>query len=377
MSTDSKEELRFQEMANSPQRNDVSNKIITIEIKDEDLPDPHLERLQRLKHKPSFWRRVCSRFVGISSWVYLAFVLVLWGLLWSLADVWWPVTLLAFGPRYVLLTPALLLLPFALFTNCRSLIPLVASAVIIVWPIMGLCIPWSQFGGNQPSEESFKLITCNMGEGGQIDELQRMITEESPHLVVVQESPKASWEQFETDGWNVEKRGEFTLLSRFPVAVVEEVRCEPPNDWRILAIKYRISGPNGEFDLINTHPTSSRNGLEAILGDKLAGVSVVIENSELRMSESQRIRKLFGGGPTIVAGDFNVPVESKIYQDCWGDFVNAYSETGMGYGFTKLTRWHGVRIDHVIVKEFSVQACEVGPSLGGDHLPLISHLALP
>jgi hypothetical protein len=53
----------------------------------------------------------------------------------------------------------------------------------------------------------------------------------------------------------------------------------------------------------------------------------------------------------LVAGDFNLPIESAIYRQYWGDYTNAFSRSGIGTGRTKSTRLFGVRIDHILVGE--------------------------
>ena len=74
-------------------------------------------------------------------------------------------------------------------------------------------------------------------------------------------------------------------------------------------------------------------------------------------------------------GDFNLPVESAIYRRSWGSFHNALSETGLGLVPTKHTRWHGVRIDHVLAGPgWQAIRAWVGPGLGGDHRPVIADL---
>jgi endonuclease/exonuclease/phosphatase (EEP) superfamily protein YafD len=82
--------------------------------------------------------------------------------------------------------------------------------------------------------------------------------------------------------------------------------------------------------------------------------------------------------PTIVAGDFNLPVESAIYRTHWGDLRNAFSRAGIGTGYTKHTRYWGVRIDHVLASgDIGTHRSFVGRDVGSDHLPLIADLVLP
>jgi len=87
---------------------------------------------------------------------------------------------------------------------------------------------------------------------------------------------------------------------------------------------------------------------------------------------------------TIVAGDFNMPVESSIYQHVWGGYRNAFSSAGIGYGWTQRARAKrlatsiGIRIDHILTgKGVVTRNCEVGPDIGSDHLPLLADIEVP
>ena len=82
--------------------------------------------------------------------------------------------------------------------------------------------------------------------------------------------------------------------------------------------------------------------------------------------------------PVIVAGDFNLVVESAIYRRWWGDLKNAFNVRGLGLGWTKQTRLFGVRIDHVLYDGgIQVRGVKVGAFLGADHRPLIAELTVP
>lgn len=53
----------------------------------------------------------------------------------------------------------------------------------------------------------------------------------------------------------------------------------------------------------------------------------------------------------MVIGDFNLTVESTIYRRDWGEFTNAFSAVGSGFGHTMFAGRHRVRIDHVLTGE--------------------------
>lgn len=75
----------------------------------------------------------------------------------------------------------------------------------------------------------------------------------------------------------------------------------------------------------------------------------------------------------MIAGDFNLVVESAIYRRHWSRCRNAFSRVGRGFGYTRVLRRFSARIDHVLsCGSWDPVAVELGPDLGSDHLPLIA-----
>jgi vancomycin resistance protein VanJ len=78
-----------------------------------------------------------------------------------------------------------------------------------------------------------------------------------------------------------------------------------------------------------------------------------------------------------VAGDFNTPVESRIFQEHWGDFADAFSRVGIGLGTTKYNGWIRIRIDHVLTNDaWRPVRVRLWEDVGSDHRPLIADLVL-
>src|SRR5438552_1352047 len=78
-------------------------------------------------------------------------------------------------------------------------------------------------------------------------------------------------------------------------------------------------------------------------------------------------------GRTLLAGDFNTPAESRIYQTAWAPFTNAYATSTLGWGHTYFTRRCGLRIDHLLAGPgWRCRRCEVGPHVGSPHRPVVA-----
>jgi endonuclease/exonuclease/phosphatase (EEP) superfamily protein YafD len=95
----------------------------------------------------------------------------------------------------------------------------------------------------------------------------------------------------------------------------------------------------------------------------------------LREHESEVASRWVGEvpDPVLIAGDFNMPTDSGIYQRSWSAYTNAFSEAGLGFGYTKFTRRMGIRIDHVLAgRGWRCRRCWVGPDVGSDHRPVLA-----
>jgi endonuclease/exonuclease/phosphatase (EEP) superfamily protein YafD len=130
----------------------------------------------------------------------------------------------------------------------------------------------------------------------------------------------------------------------------------------------------------NLHLATPRWGLLAVVFGSPGGIDKLQANSDLRRDQSAAIRRRASSldGPVLLAGDFNTPLESTIYRQCWSAYTNAFSAAGLGWGNTHLTRHTAVRIDHVLAsRDWRVRRCWVGPDVGAAHRPVIADLECP
>src|SRR5262245_58723530 len=102
-----------------------------------------------------------QRLVLGSAGLYLGVLGVLWALLETAVDRWWPATVLAYSPRWLLGIPFAVLLPAAWFLYRRLTWVLLTALVLFVGPMMGFCVPWRAW---TPGSSGFTLrvLTCNI-----------------------------------------------------------------------------------------------------------------------------------------------------------------------------------------------------------------------
>jgi endonuclease/exonuclease/phosphatase family metal-dependent hydrolase len=322
------------------------------------------------------------------SWGYLAAVSLASLVLWGLGDRWWPATGLLFMGRYVLLLPLLLLIPAAFVLKPPLLAPLIVSAFIGAVPFAGFRFGLERLISHPPGEH-LRVVTFNV-DGGSVTaiELPNVLEELKPDVVGFQEcGPELQTAVARTKGWYHHFVRQLCVLSRYAItdsAVMDRTALEAvkESDEGIGGsgdvVRYTIQTPSGAVNITNLHLETPRKGLEGILEGGLQ-LDRLRANTDLRTIESGLARRWVSAGtlPTLVMGDFNTPVESRIFQESWGDFTDAFSEVGFGFGMTKNNGWIRVRIDHVLTGPgWYVDHVAVGREMGSDHLPLIVDLTL-
>jgi endonuclease/exonuclease/phosphatase family metal-dependent hydrolase len=289
----------------------------------------------------------------------------------------WP-TLLLFGPRWVVVLPTAVVLVLAVFF--RSLragaIGLVALALAL-GPIVGGTVSIGAAFAKEPKSYRLRIVSLNCG--GKLvkrEAFDAFIAETKPDIVAVQEMPPAMEEWMKN--WNSAHGGFSTaIFSKYSISPL------PPLDEHAMgglggAVGAKIETPMVRVTFYSLHLITARDGLAAILAKKLNGLDDLRHTIRIR-DEASRNTRAWVGDPelAIIAGDFNMPVESRIYRRDWGGFHNAYSDSGNGFGLTFHTSHHGVRIDHILfTNPWVAHRAWVGSDVGSDHWPEVADLTL-
>lgn len=335
----------------------------------------------RSRRRPSFNIRLLLRWGGPVLLLLIVFALR------TLGDRWWPLLPLLFGPRWVLtplaLTPLLAFHRGAGRTTMHALLLGAVAAAMLVdfrtgW--RGL-IP----GG---SGTPLRVVAWNaQGGGADAGGNALHLAQLRPDLIVISEcSPRfeaALRDLLEMEVYRSSGLCIVTALTRV------EWAPRPPEDfWRMggsgAIARLVVSVPGTELVIGAVHLETPRDALDEL---ELFPINqfrnAAIANQEQRDLESETARTWISPPheeirPLIVAGDFNIPVESAIYRRWWGDLDNALSRAGTGLGWTKRTRLFGVRIDHVLTDNgIVIRNARLGRSMGSDHRPVVVDLMVP
>ena len=338
-------------------------------------PIPLESRLLRL---PRITLQGTTLWLG---WGYFAAMVLLAAVFVLLPNDGWFSTVLLYAPRWPWVLPPVLLLPFALFKKRRkALIPVGLSFLLIVWPIWGLCVSWRTAISHEVAQQ-WRIMSLNCGAGAcDVRRLMSLIEALQPDVIALQEcGVKIDYSVLPGGGWHGHQEQGLLLLSRLPFQHVRTYRSDDSGWLRARAAVYRFDAAAGSFVFANIHLLTPRDGLEALVHRNQDAIRIIGENTIHRQKDATGLATVLENQKThvLLAGDFNMPVESSLYRDTFGGYQNAFSQMGLGWGYTKFTRWHGIRIDHILADAgWEIHRCWVGPDVGSDHRPLIADLSL-
>lgn len=313
--------------------------------------------------------------------LYLVGTVLAIALLLGAADDHWLPTVMAFGPRWPLLAPGLLCLPLALVFRRWAMAGACALALLLTaGPYMGLSFPFPRHQAEGSAEpKTLRIGTFNI-QGRDIQEpwVESKLKAIDADVVALTE---CEGEQHKGDlfGYHTVNVYGICLFSKLPVKSFDA--RNPEDAWAKSGsgvILHAVLEYEGRpFHVVGLHLATVRGGLNSLRYLEFDGMD---QNIELRRWESETARAYTNekaDGPLVVMGDFNMPVESSIYEQFWGDLTNSYDECAFGYGATKHTRWFGVRIDHVLTSDaWRCHDVEILDGSGSDHTPIIATLEL-
>ncbi len=336
-----------------------------------------------------------QRALRFSAIVYLAVLLVLWGFIYFDTGKLWPVTLFLFSPRWIVAFPLWVLVPLTLAFRTRLTYAYVLHGLIIVFPVMGYRMAWSR-PDQLDAGRAMTVMTYNLGEGHiDTDELVGLTIRHGIDVLVLQECPASlSKPVFEKLGWAHRQESNIAIGSPSDLGEMQILDRPAGQPWGIAAVCCELRFPAAAplaytvnkdplgpatVRIVAVHFPTFRPALEkARRFETTAGAAIDDLGVQYRAhvaSVREQVRSF--RVPTVIAGDFNIPVESAYYRDYWSGFQNALSSVGTGLRHTKHTRFHGVRIDHVLADgNWEIGSAVVGPGLGGDHRPVIVNLSL-
>ncbi len=323
-------------------------------------------------------RRLASRLVKAACRGYLLGAVLAWAALRFAGAGWWPGTLLALGPRWVLAVPLGVLVPSAVFWRRRSLGTLAVAAVVVVGPVMDLCVPWRRVLPATVGRLPLRVMTCNVHAlAFRQARMAGLIRTAQPDVVAFEE-----WNGWPdrsataVQGWHGATDFELHVESRWPVRKVADVIAG--TGWAEgAATRYEVLTPGGPVPLIVAHLASPHGVIRTALKRQGGAGAAVRENAVTREDQARQVGDAArAAGPAVVCvGDMNLPCDAGPFRDGFAGLADAFSTGGFGFGWTYRVRWTTTRIDHVLTGPgWRCRRCWVGPDVGSPHRPVIAEL---
>ena len=301
--------------------------------------------------------------------------------MWSFGDSWWPATVLLFGPRWLFLVPVLPLAVLAWLVRPRLVLPVTLALIVALGPVMGFHTGWRRWLPGAPSR-TLRIITFNAAGGYNPDPgaVPIALLAYHPDVIVFEECPPAvTQSELWPPGWTSRASdGGICLATRFTVLESRALkRLETEHQGGTgNATVFRLLADGDTITLAGIHLETPRKGLASL---RYAGnASRMPVNILIRDIGAERVSRwiMQDTRDLIIAGDFNMPVESRIYREYFGGCTNAFSAIGAGFGWTRVLRHFSARIDHVLTcGGWRPLHIEIGPAIGSDHRPVIVDLA--
>jgi endonuclease/exonuclease/phosphatase (EEP) superfamily protein YafD len=330
----------------------------------------------RRRPAPRRWRRL--RFaLAVLCWLYTAAVITVAIVLHYQGDRWWPATMVLFGPRWLVALPLILLVPIAPFARWRSVSGLLVAIAVVLFPVMHFQVPVQRILPHKPGP-TLRILTCNT-HGRELDgvALGRFIEETHPDIVNLQEWNNLNTRKvFTGKDWHLAGEGELLLASRFNIRRVQTIGGSRWG-WNGAATRFEVDAPTGTLSLVNVHLESPHQAFLKALHRSPETEAQITRNSQQRLRQATDLANAAQavGGGIILAGDFNMPADSTIYQQTLAPLNNAFSISGLGFGWSYYVKLTVTRIDHILTGDsWRPIKSWTGPPVGSPHRPLVADL---
>ena len=296
---------------------------------------------------------------------------------------WWLSGALIYLPQTPLVIPSVCLLGCSLMWHLRSALLNLTSIGLILVCLCDAQFSMKPFHKIPDTGRNVRLITCNVQNfEPNFGQVLREVSRFKPDVLVLQEArqvPKMLKDNLE--GWNWRHQAGLMVGSKWSLS--EGKLCHTSPYDRPTAMAVQIETPSGTIMVGNLHLMTARRGLTALSVTSIldgSGPASVDHHAFLRDKEARQTQDFFvnltGNSPTIIAGDFNMPTTSSIFDHNFGQYSNAFDEAGVGFGYTAPCRpvrfwlpevpW--LRIDHILTSShFETLQCEAGKFSGSDH----------
>lgn len=315
----------------------------------------------------------------------------------GIGEAWWVSTAALYLPGILFVLPMPFIVGALWLTGMRRLVwSQLAAAVLVVFSIMGLVLPWPVHA--DADAPRLRVITINVESGyAGAEKIVDAVAGYSPDVVLLQETAAA--EAFvpalRARFPIVATSNQFALGTRFPlIRTVEPEKLPYEGQLRSPRfIEYVLDTNLGPISFFSVHPISPREGLVSLRGEGLrheigsgrlfegTRAHVLEVNTGLRRLQVQTFSEAADReeGAVVIAGDTNLPEASPLLHRALGGYRDAFHEAGWGFGYTFPTnKWRPwMRIDRILARgPLHFVHFEVGRPVVSDHHFVVADLQL-
>jgi endonuclease/exonuclease/phosphatase family metal-dependent hydrolase len=308
---------------------------------------------------------------------------------------WWVAGVTLYLPRIFWGAPLPFIVLGLLATGQYGLLwTQVVSALLVLFPLMGLAVRLPRFG---PSSASIRVLSYNVNSSyGGADNVAQEIDRYSPDIVLLQEAwtSEGTIDHLRARYATVNVSSQFVIATRYPVLSTNEPTMI---DYRGRArsprfVQQVLDTPLGRVAVYNVHPLSPRQAFYTLRGNGLsreipsgrflssANAAAFLENAGLRDLQVETAARQASREsiPVIIAGDTNLPGLSNVFHRWLSDYQDGFPHAGTGFGYTFPSNhvpW--MRIDRILAtRELAFVRFQVGRSRASDHLCVVADLVL-
>ncbi|MFQ3587184.1 MAG: endonuclease/exonuclease/phosphatase family protein [Fimbriimonadaceae bacterium] len=276
-----------------------------------------------------------------------------------------------FLPGAVWLVPTVLLLTASLIRRRRN--PVLAHIAVLAVGLFAVGdlrlnpMFWS-------TNRDFRVMTWNVANAPKgWDPIEALIVRHNPDILVLIEV--YSTPEFEA---MVERLGYHRsqsvsasiVLSREPIEETRLIDFED-RDGVVGGVLSRLT-VRGQETTVGALHFSSFKADRNRLGLPLAESFELTHNKHIMQAATVLASLTEVRGPVILAGDFNMPPRGTAYRMLADHFVDAFSASGTGFGYTYAEGVPWVRIDYIFSRGFRPVRSFVPPGTTSDHHPVVA-----
>jgi endonuclease/exonuclease/phosphatase (EEP) superfamily protein YafD len=296
-------------------------------------------------------------------------------------------------PQSYWAAPILALLIAVLFIEGPRLSSLIHCSLMLAFVVAAL-MDFRFIGtvlnkGPTSNATPIRFMTYNINGGKNAPALARIILDESPSVILFQESSPDFLRDFRASfpDWNIIANDDLMIASVHEISDFERVDLPKlsTDEWKRPAyVRAVVTKGMSRFAVYNTHLSTPREALNSMLHLEPGFFELVKLNIQDRERQSNWLAEVVSKEklPFILGGDFNAPEKSiMIYPFIKIGMKSAFSECGFGFGYTKghdiQLGLSYVRIDHILISDGWLPVySRAGSSLGSDHRPMLADALL-